>query len=50
MPTPEEYAAERLAARAAKYHAEVDRLRALLTAPADHDGAHNDQPEEGNHA
>jgi hypothetical protein len=29
MPTPEDYAAERLAARAAKYHAAVAHLRAL---------------------
>jgi hypothetical protein len=38
---------QRPPAKTADTHAEVDRLRALLTAPADHDGAHNDQPKEG---
>lgn len=33
MPTPEEYAAERQERRAAKYRAEVARLRALAVAP-----------------
>lgn len=37
MPTPEEYAAERLAARAAKYRTQVARLRALVNAPAEDD-------------
>lgn len=34
MPTPEEYAAERLAARAAEYRQQVARLRRLLNPPA----------------
>ena len=33
MPTPEEYGAERLAARAAKYRTQVARLRELTTTP-----------------
>ncbi|MDR7253726.1 hypothetical protein J2X46_002716 [Nocardioides sp. BE266] len=38
MPTPDEYAAARLAARAEKYRQEVARLRALAGAqPADED-------------
>ena len=33
MPTPDEYAAEHPAARAAEYRQQVDRLRALLNPP-----------------
>lgn len=40
MPTPEDYAAERLAARAATYRTQVARLRALVNAAGT-------EPEEG---
>ena len=41
MTTPEDVAAERLAARAAKYRAEVARLRELNTPPAYLDARRN---------